>query len=199
MLHRVTYRQRPDGHRRPGRRVGLRDREEREPDQSDGCGSNSRREHHRAQASRALRRHRDRRHRSAGRPAHRKRGHLRPDDPSGCSSTSRPTRISNRSCIRPIAFSLGSNGRTVYKVPAPLAAGFTYFWRVRALDGANVGPYSPVASFKMVAPVIIEAPVAVEPAGNLSTNRPQLQGEQSEVLWHQLGRSSASRCMPRRT
>jgi hypothetical protein len=67
---------------------------------------------------------------------------------------------------------LGSNGRTIYRVPSPLAAGYTYFWRVRGLDGANVGPYSAVASFTMVAPVIIEAPVAVEPAGNLSTNRP---------------------------
>ena len=70
---------------------------------------------------------------------------------------------------------LGSTGRTTYKIPSPLAAGNTYYWRVRALDGANTGPYSSVSSFKMIAPVIIEAPTPVEPAGTLSTNRPDFK------------------------
>lgn len=70
---------------------------------------------------------------------------------------------------------LGSTGRTTYKIPSPLAAGHIYYWRVRALDGANTGPYSSVSSFKMIAPVIIEAPTPVEPAGTLSTNRPDFK------------------------
>ncbi|MGH9382972.1 MAG: hypothetical protein ACRD2N_01570 [Vicinamibacterales bacterium] len=70
---------------------------------------------------------------------------------------------------------LGANGRTTYRLPSPLAAGHTYYWRVRALDGANTGPYSAVSNFKMVAPVVIEAPVPVEPAGTLTTNRPQFK------------------------
>ena len=35
---------------------------------------------------------------------------------------------------------LGANGRTTYRMPAPLGAGYTYYWRTRAADGANVGP-----------------------------------------------------------
>lgn len=70
---------------------------------------------------------------------------------------------------------LGTSGRTLYKLPSPLAAGHTYYWRVRAADGANTGPYSSVSSFTMVAPVIIEAPVPIEPAGTLTTNRPDFK------------------------
>src|SRR5688500_4792108 len=35
---------------------------------------------------------------------------------------------------------LGDNGRTTYRLPAPLGAGYTYYWRSRAVDGANTGP-----------------------------------------------------------
>jgi hypothetical protein len=70
---------------------------------------------------------------------------------------------------------LGSTGRTTYRLPSPLAPGNTYYWRVRALDGANTGPYSAVSSFTMVAQVVIEAPTPVEPAGNLTTNRPDFK------------------------
>ena len=58
---------------------------------------------------------------------------------------------------------LGSNGRTAYRLPAPLGAGYTYFWRTRAADGANTGPYSSVSSFSVVPPVVIDAPVATSP------------------------------------
>jgi hypothetical protein len=70
---------------------------------------------------------------------------------------------------------LGSTGRTLYKLPSPLAPGNTYYWRVRAMDGANTGPFSTVSSFKMIAPVVIEAPTPLEPAGNLTTNRPDFK------------------------
>ncbi len=58
----------------------------------------------------------------------------------------------------------GSDGRAAYTVAATLAAGQTYYWRARALDGANTGPYSAASSFKVVEPVTIEAPVAMSPA-----------------------------------
>jgi len=71
--------------------------------------------------------------------------------------------------------SLGENGRTTYRLPAPLGAGYTYYWRTRAADGANTGPYSAVSSFTVVPPVIIDAPVAVAPSGKLTTNRPEFR------------------------
>lgn len=58
----------------------------------------------------------------------------------------------------------GSDGRASYTVAQPLTAGKVYYWRVRALDGANTGPYSAVANFKIVEPVSIAAPAPVSPA-----------------------------------
>lgn len=66
----------------------------------------------------------------------------------------------------------GPNGRTSYRLPEPLGAGFTYYWRARAADGANTGPYSSVSNFTVIVPVVIESPVALEPSGNLNTNKP---------------------------
>jgi hypothetical protein len=70
---------------------------------------------------------------------------------------------------------LGSNGRTAYRLPAPLGAGYTYFWRTRAADGANTGPYSSVSSFSVVPPVVINAPVATAPSGKITTNKPEFK------------------------
>src|SRR4051812_11408612 len=70
---------------------------------------------------------------------------------------------------------LGSNGRTSYRLPAPLGAGYTYYWRTRASDGANVGPYSDVASFSVVNPVVIIAPVATSPSGTQTTLTPEFK------------------------
>lgn len=70
---------------------------------------------------------------------------------------------------------LGSNGRTSYRLPAPLGAGYTYYWRSRAVDGANTGPYSPVSSFSVVPPVVIDAPAAIAPSGKLTTNKPEFK------------------------
>jgi hypothetical protein len=68
--------------------------------------------------------------------------------------------------------SLGPNGRTSYRLPEPLGPGRTYYWRARALDGANTGPYSAVAHFEVIEPVRIDAPTPIEPLGNINTNRP---------------------------
>jgi hypothetical protein len=69
----------------------------------------------------------------------------------------------------------GANGRTSYRLPEPLGAGYTYFWRARAADGANTGPYSETSSFAVVAPVVIDTPVPLEPAGTISNNRPDFK------------------------
>ena len=69
----------------------------------------------------------------------------------------------------------GGDGRTVYRLPAPLGAGFTYYWRTRATDGANTGPYSAVSNFNVVPPVVIDTPTPTEPSGNISTNRPDFK------------------------
>ena len=67
---------------------------------------------------------------------------------------------------------LGTGGRTTYRLPEPLGAGYTYYWRIRAADGANTGPYSAVSTFSVIPPVLIEAPVAKAPSGTLTTNKP---------------------------
>jgi hypothetical protein len=60
----------------------------------------------------------------------------------------------------------GDNGRTSLRLPDPLAPEHSYFWRVRAEDGANTGPYSTAASFDVFTPIVIEAPDMVSPAVN---------------------------------
>ena len=75
----------------------------------------------------------------------------------------------------------GPNGRTSYQLPTVLGAGFTYFWRTRAADGANTGPYSPVSSFSVVQPVVIDPPQAIEPSGNLTTNKPTFKARNGAI------------------
>jgi hypothetical protein len=72
--------------------------------------------------------------------------------------------------------SLGPNGRTTYRIPTALTGGRAYFWRARALDGANIGPYSNGAMFRIVVPVVIEMPIPVSPIADVVTadRRPQL-------------------------
>jgi hypothetical protein len=70
---------------------------------------------------------------------------------------------------------LGTNGRTSYRLPAPLGAGYTYYWRSRAADGANTGGYSSVSTFNVVPPVVIDVPVAMAPSGKINTNKPDFK------------------------
>jgi hypothetical protein len=58
---------------------------------------------------------------------------------------------------------LGANGRTQYRLPVALEGGRGYYWRARALDGANTGPFSTAVIFNVDVPKRIEAPVAVSP------------------------------------
>src|SRR5438552_2504213 len=63
------------------------------------------------------------------------------------------------------------NGRTSMRLPDALASGRNYFWRARAQDGANTGPYSPTGAFAVFTPVVIGKPVAVAPGnGDVTSN-----------------------------
>jgi hypothetical protein len=65
---------------------------------------------------------------------------------------------------------------TSLQLPDLLATGRTYWWRVRAEDGANSSEYSAIKSFVAVAPVVLGAPVPVSPAGAVTdTTDPRFQ------------------------
>jgi hypothetical protein len=61
----------------------------------------------------------------------------------------------------------GDGGQTSLQLPDPLANAGTYYWHARAEDGANTGPYSAAAIFKVFVPVVIQAPVLVTPINNM--------------------------------
>ena len=46
-----------------------------------------------------------------------------------------------------------TNGRTTFRLPTALPSGKSYWWRAKAKDGANDGPYSPSANFEIIVPV----------------------------------------------
>lgn len=75
----------------------------------------------------------------------------------------------------------GADGRTLYRLPSPLGAGYTYYWRSRASDGANTGPYSQISNFTVVPPVVIETPAPAEPAGNINTNKPDFKARNATI------------------
>ncbi len=63
-----------------------------------------------------------------------------------------------------------TSGRTSLRLPDALATGRVYYWRARAQDGANTGPYSAVASFMVYTPVTIGKPIAASPTNNATTS-----------------------------
>jgi hypothetical protein len=71
------------------------------------------------------------------------------------------TKVYTREGIAP-----GEGGRTGLRLSDALQSGRTYFWRARAEDGANVGPYASPMGFDVFTPVVIEPPVSVSPAAN---------------------------------
>ena len=60
----------------------------------------------------------------------------------------------------------GANGRTTMKLPSALAPERSYYWRARAQDGANTGPYSSAAFFNVFTPVVLAKPILQEPVAN---------------------------------
>lgn len=69
----------------------------------------------------------------------------------------------------------GDAGRTAVRLPDALAAGRSYYWRVRAEDGANTGPFSAPASFDVYTPVVLGEPILLSPIGNeqVDSRRPK--------------------------
>lgn len=64
----------------------------------------------------------------------------------------------------------GGGGRTSLNLPEPLASDRTYYWRARAEDGANTGPFSAGAHFTIFTPVVLQAPQLVSPIGDAQLN-----------------------------
>ena len=76
----------------------------------------------------------------------------------------------------------GQGGRTSYTLPV-LQEGRAYFWRVRAVDGANTGPYSPASLFQIALSVRIETPVPLAPVRRdvITGVRPTLVAQNTAV------------------
>lgn len=68
----------------------------------------------------------------------------------------------------------GDGGRTSIQMTDRLPTGRAFFWRARAADGANTGPYSAALSFSIVTPVVIDRPTPIAPVGGVtvSSTRP---------------------------
>jgi hypothetical protein len=58
------------------------------------------------------------------------------------------------------------DGRTSLRLPDALATGRSYYWRARAQDGANTGPFTPAVGFNVFTPVVLLAPGLVSPLAN---------------------------------
>ncbi len=75
------------------------------------------------------------------------------------------TKVFTRDAVAP-----GDGGRTSLRLPDLLAPGHTYFWRARALDGANTGPFAAAAAFDIYTPIVIDVPGLVSPGINVTIN-----------------------------
>jgi hypothetical protein len=64
----------------------------------------------------------------------------------------------------------GADGKTVFRLPDALAADRTYYWRSKAVDGANESDYSKALSFAVVTIAEIQAPVPISPVGAVKTS-----------------------------
>jgi hypothetical protein len=60
----------------------------------------------------------------------------------------------------------GEGGRTALRLSDTLTPGRLYYWRARAQDGANTGPYSLPISFNVFTPVAFEKPTLLAPLNN---------------------------------
>lgn len=57
----------------------------------------------------------------------------------------------------------GENGRTALTLPSALGSGRGYYWRAKAQDGANTGPYSTSVAFNVFTPVSFGKPGLTSP------------------------------------
>lgn len=76
----------------------------------------------------------------------------------------------------------GNNGRTSLRLPEALQDNRTYYWRARAADGANTGPFAAANGFEVQPPARIFTPLPLAPAGGqtLSTRRPTFRVRNAE-------------------
>jgi hypothetical protein len=64
----------------------------------------------------------------------------------------------------------GDGGRTALKLPSNLSMGKVYYWRAKALDGANESPYSNPNDFNVFTPVSFDKPALGSPINNDKTS-----------------------------
>jgi hypothetical protein len=61
----------------------------------------------------------------------------------------------------------GADGRTTIPLSAKLPNGRTYYWRAKAVDGANDSGWSAPVSFQVLQPIAIGVPTPKAPIGNV--------------------------------
>jgi hypothetical protein len=61
----------------------------------------------------------------------------------------------------------GTGGRTSLRLNDTLASDRSYYWRAKAQDGANEGPYSATRFFRIFTPIVIDRPVLLAPINNV--------------------------------
>ena len=66
--------------------------------------------------------------------------------------------------------SQGDGGRTSLRLPDALAGGRTYYWRAKAGDGANTGPYASAVNFNVFIPIVISEPAPVSPVNDVTVS-----------------------------
>jgi hypothetical protein len=74
-------------------------------------------------------------------------------------------KVASREGIEP-----GGDGKTSYRLPDALAADRTYYWRAKAVDGANESAYSQAVAFSVVTSVDIQSPAPLAPVGGATTS-----------------------------
>ncbi|MCU0249013.1 MAG: hypothetical protein MUE61_02285 [Vicinamibacterales bacterium] len=82
------------------------------------------------------------------------------------------TKVATREGVEP-----GGDGKTSYRLPDALAPDRTYYWRAKALDGANESAFSEAVSFAVVNIGEIQTPVPLSPVGasTTSNNTPEFR------------------------
>jgi hypothetical protein len=63
---------------------------------------------------------------------------------------------------------VGPDGRTSVPLPSKLTGDRTYFWRAKAQDGANHGPWSSTVRFSVLTPAVLQAPTPKAPVGGVT-------------------------------
>ena len=66
----------------------------------------------------------------------------------------------------------GNGGQVGIQLPDALEPEQVYYWRVRALDGANTSAFSIAGSFELYTPVVLEPPTVSSPTGGSTISTP---------------------------